>query len=279
MSDNETPNKSGPGHFTRALFNQISPSNYVLMDPHLIFKPCLQPLVEASNGVIKHFDLDGWDWSSYTEIINRKFIKPENQGSSKINSSLILVGNFTESNPDRADGVVAQLISFMYNKIFLYHFGRVKTFLWMQSPVWQHLLAPPGHPDRKKVSVIRELSCEARVIAASEMADPGVGRRKRAGSEKLMLENDSDIIRLTRKDFSPQVRSFCQMLAQSQTLGALVELTPFEESKSTGMRPHALIDGLAPIEELDYLTVKMFTVPRAPVERALKYATTILQAN
>ena len=195
----------GPGLFTRALFNQINPSNYVLMDSELVFKHSLQPLAKASNGVIKHFDLDGWDWAAYSELIKRKLIEPERQDPSKINTSLILVGNFTEPNPDRADGVISQLISFMYNKIFLYHFGRVKTFLWMQSPVWQHLFAPPGHPDRKKISVIRELTCDARVIAASEMADPGEGRRKRAGSKQLQLDNDSEIVRLTRRDFSPPV--------------------------------------------------------------------------
>jgi len=205
ISNNKTVSLSGPGLFTRALFNQINPSNYVLMDSELVFKPSLQPLAKVSNGVIKHFDLDGWDWASYSELIKRKLIEPESQDSSQINSSLILVGNFTEANPDRADAVISQLISFMYNKIFLYHFGRVKTFLWMQSPVWQHLFAPPGHPDRKKISVIRELTCDERVIAASEMADPGEGRRKKAGSEKLQLDNESEIVRLTRRDFSPPV--------------------------------------------------------------------------
>src|SRR5271170_6457554 len=118
---------SGPGLFTRAVFNQINPSNYVLMDSRLAFRPALQPLTKASNGVIKHFDLDGWDWAGYNELIKRKLINPETQDWSKINSSLILVGNFTEANPDRADSVISQLISFMYNKVFLYHFGRVKT--------------------------------------------------------------------------------------------------------------------------------------------------------
>ena len=177
------------------------------MDSRLAFKPALQPLTKASNGVIKHFDLDGWDWAGYNELIKRKLINPESQDYSKINSSLILIGNFTEADPDRADSVISQLISFMYNKVFLYHFGRVKTLLWMQSPVWQHLFAPIGHPDRKKISVIRELTCDARVIAASELADPGEGRRKRAGSERLQLGNHRQIVRLTKNDFDPPVYS------------------------------------------------------------------------
>ena len=205
MSNNKHVSLSGPGLFTRAMFNQIKPSNYVLMDSKLVFKPSLEPLAKATKGVIKHFDLDGWDWASYSELIKRKLIEPEIQDSSRINTSLILVGNFTEADPDRADSVISQLISFMYHNVFLYHFGRVKTLLWMQSPVWQHLFAPPGHLDRKKISVIRELTCDARVIASSEMADPGEGRRKKAGSERLQLDNESDIVRLTRRDFSPPV--------------------------------------------------------------------------
>ena len=187
------------------MFNQINPSNHILMDSRLRFKPALQPLTKASNGVIKHFDLDGWDWAAYNELIKRKLIDPEIQPPSKVNSSLILVGNFTESGSDRAESLISQLLSFMYNSTFLYNFGRIKTLLWVQSPVWQHLFAPVGHPDRKKISVIRELTCDARVVAATQLADPGEGPRPRAGSQWLKMNYTRHIVRISPRDFSPPV--------------------------------------------------------------------------
>ena len=55
-----------------------------------------------------------------------------------------------------------------------------------------------------------------------------------------------------------------------KTLGALVELTPFEKGKTMGTGLKDVANDLAPIEELDYLTLKMFTVPKANLKRAMK---------
>jgi hypothetical protein len=199
----------GLGIFTRALFNQINPKNYVIFDRHMICKKNIIPLVEASKGVIKHFDLDGWDFNAYSEVIKRKLVNPEVQDSSRVNSSFLFVGNFTESNLRRADGLVAQLIPFMFHKIFLYHFGRVKTLIWMQSPGWQSLVANPGHITRKKITVLREITCEARVLARNENRSI-ISRLPRAfpttkdpvGSKE---EDRDDILTLENTDFSPYV--------------------------------------------------------------------------
>jgi hypothetical protein len=189
------------------VFNQINPSKYILMDSKFKFRPCLQRFVEPSGGVIKHLDLDGWDWEAYSSLIKRRIVSRTSEPSSDVHSKLLFVGNFTEQESWKAEGVIAQLISFMYQNIFLYHFGRVKTLLWLQSPAWQPLVAPPGHGDRKKVSVLRELTCDARVIAASKLPEPGDAARKRAGSHPLEVDNLSDIIHLVKSDFQPQVCS------------------------------------------------------------------------
>ena len=197
----------GPGIFTRALFNQIKPKNYVLIDRHLRYKAALKPLVNASNGVIKHFDLDGWDFNSYSELLRRRIITPEVQSPENTNSSLLLVGNFTEAEPRRADGFVAQLLSFMYDKTFVYYFGRVKTLAWMRSPGWEFLVANRGHPDRKKMTVMREMTCEARVIAKTEKAKRrGVKMNKGLPTAALEeLPNSAHIIPLEQEDFFPEV--------------------------------------------------------------------------
>jgi hypothetical protein len=173
------------------------------------YKPCLEPLAKASKGVIKHFDLDGWEFNSYSELIKRKTIAPEVQSLSKVNSSLIFVGNFTEDNLKRTDGFVAQLISFMFNNNFLYHFGRVKTLIWMRSPGWYHLMANPGQVDRKKMTVMRELTCDARVIAKTEKLKPvGRGTRILSGMVEPVPENEEEVISLDKEDLIPEVFVF-----------------------------------------------------------------------
>jgi hypothetical protein len=183
-------------------------------------------MITAANGVIKHFDLDGWQFGSYSEVLKRKLVVPETQDRSKINSSLLFVGNFTEDNLQRADGFVAQLISCMYKNAFLYNFGRVKTLIWMRSPSWHSLVAPRRHWARKKVSVMREVSCDARIVA--RVAKPS--KVKMHGWDSLELENVNEIIDLTEKDFSPMVFAIW-IVSEVQIDAALIELTPFEQNK------------------------------------------------
>ena len=169
-----------------------------------MYEPCLAPLVEASNGVIKHCDLDGWDFKSYSEIIRQSIITPEIQDRSKIHSSLLFVGNFTEADLKRADGFVAQLLSFMYSNLFFYEFGRVKTLIWMQSPGWHALVAPQGSEWRKKVTIVREAVCEARLIAR------GPRMLHRRGNRKLSyfdFEKSEEVIAIDGKYFHPNVYS------------------------------------------------------------------------
>jgi len=174
------------------------------MDNHLQHKSALAPLAKASNGVIKHLDLDGWDFSSYSEIIKRKIINPEAQDRSNVNSSLLFVGNFTESSLVRADGLVSQFISFMSKDLFLYHFGRVRTLIWMEGRVWPHLFAKLGSKIRKKVTVMRELTCDARIIASTAAINLP-GSRSDSGMEAIDLEGSTDYVRLNEADFTPKV--------------------------------------------------------------------------
>jgi hypothetical protein len=173
-----------------------------MLDRHLVHKNALKPLIAEAKGVVKHLDLDGWEFNSYTELIRRRLITPEKQSQDSLNSSLLFVGNFTETDIKRADGFVAQLLSFMYDSAFLYHFGRVKTLIWMRNPGWKFLLAEPGHFARKKMTVLRELTCNARVIAKSDVAAP-LSRKYEVSSIKL--PNAADIIELDSTDFAPEV--------------------------------------------------------------------------
>lgn len=199
-------NVIGPGIFTRALFNQINPQNHVLFDHRMLYKPALSSLVKASNGVIKHLDLDGWDFLSYNEIIKRKIINPEVQSRSAVNSSLLFVANFTESDLVRADGLVSQMISFMSKNLFLYHYGRVRTLIWMQGRTWPHLFATVGSKARKKVTVIRELTCDARVIATTPTAEINThNTRLRSDLESIDLKSSTGYVSLSETDFTPKV--------------------------------------------------------------------------
>jgi Ribosomal RNA adenine dimethylase len=175
--------------------------NHVLLDRALRYRPALRPLVEASGGVIQQFDLDGWDFGSYADLIKRKLVVPQKHPVDKVNPSLLFVGNFSERNARRAEGLVSQILTFMYDKTFLYYFGNVKTLVWMQSPGWQFLVAEPGHPRRKKMTVLREFTADVRVIARTDDAV------KQGGEEEhpMMLPNENEVVNLSTHDFDPHV--------------------------------------------------------------------------
>jgi len=149
---------------------------------------------------MKHYDIDGWEFNSYSALIRRKLIEPEVQPIDSLNTSLLFVGNFTEKDSYRAEGFVAQLLSLMYVKAFFYYYGRVKTLVWMRSPGWEFLVAPPHHRARKKMTVLRELTCDARVIAKTGNLVGGgqIG-------EPIELEHEKYIVPLDVSNFEPEV--------------------------------------------------------------------------
>jgi Ribosomal RNA adenine dimethylase len=188
--------------------------------------------VKATKGVIKHFDLDGWDFDSYAQVITRKIINPEIQDQSNISPSLLFVGNVTEKDSRRSDGLMAQLISFMYEHSFLYHFGRIRTLFLLQTPAWQHFIAPPGHPDRKKVTVMRELVCDARVVAKTTSPFKPVKRlsatrAKTIDDENLVLGNSEDVIPLEATDLSPKVFSILIYHGLKKGQRCFIGINPF----------------------------------------------------
>jgi Ribosomal RNA adenine dimethylase len=194
--------------------------------------PFLAPLEKASNGVIKPRDLDGWRWASYSQLIREGIISPEVQPRSELSSNLLFVANLNFGAVDltRTDGFTAQLVGYIYKKIWFYYFGRVKTLLWMNSPAWHALVAgPSGHSSRKKVTIMRELCCDARVIARV----PG---RKADGEHRHSLRIDGldfeEELILRPKDFTNAVYLVMSDLTKIQGPCALIELNPFETNKT-----------------------------------------------
>lgn len=102
--------------------------------------------------------------------------------------------------------------------------------MWMQSPAWQSIFAPPRHWSRKKVTVMREVSCDARVIARVTKPSKDL---KQPRWEDLGLENVNEIVDLEEKHFSPTVY-LSGIYLRLQLDGALIELTPFEQNKAKG---------------------------------------------
>jgi hypothetical protein len=191
-------------------------------------------LVDASDGVIKHLDLDGWEFPSYSRLLNNKLITPEIQPRSTVNSSLLLVANlnYTKKNLIRSDGFVAQLISFMFTQNFLYYFGRVKTLLWTDFSLCGNLLAYPGHFQRKKVTVMREMTSDLHVVAGVKKTELlGKGDKETATREYLKSTASMDVLDLDRSHFLPPVLHFINRLT-FKTSCVLIDLTPLGENKA-----------------------------------------------
>ena len=70
-------------------------------------------------------------------------------------------------------------------------------------------MANPGQPDRKKVTVIREMTCDAVCIAKTEAfaqeMKTGKGHKVPPGTFQPLLENTEDVISLEQEDFLPKV--------------------------------------------------------------------------
>ena len=157
----------GPGVFSRALYNHIAPKNYVLIDPAKKYRAALEPLVKSSEGVVKYLDRNPWFFRNYSDFLDAGIIQIDRKDPNEENPSLLFVANLMDNNPWKSESLSAHLISFMHKQVFIYAYGRVRTWLWIQAPHWYPLFCPPGHQNRKKVSIMRELICDARVLAYS----------------------------------------------------------------------------------------------------------------
>lgn len=75
----------------------------------------------------------------------------------------------------------------------------------MQSPGWHALVAPQGSEWRKKVTIVREAVCDARLIAR------GPRMLHRTGNRKLSYfnsgEESEEVIAIDGKSFHPNVYS------------------------------------------------------------------------
>jgi len=157
----------GPGIFSRALYNHIAPKNHVLIDPAKKYRVVLEPLVKSSGGVVKYLDRNPWLFRSYSDFLDAGIIQIDQKDPNEVNPSLLFVANLMDDNAWKSESLAAHFISFMRKQLFIYAHGRVRTWLWIQAPHWYPLFSPPGHKNRKKVSIMRELICDARVLAYS----------------------------------------------------------------------------------------------------------------
>jgi hypothetical protein len=108
-----------------------------------------------------------WLFKSYSDFLDAGIVNFEQRDPAEENPSLLFIANLMDDNSWRSDSIVSHLISFMHKQCFIYAFGRVRTWLWIQAPHWYSLFASPGHKSRKKLTIMRELICDARVIAWS----------------------------------------------------------------------------------------------------------------
>lgn len=121
----------------------------------------------APSGVVKYLDRNPWLFKSYSDFLEEGIAEFIHKQPNEENPSLLFVANLVDDRSWKTESVTAHLLQFMHKHCFVYSFGRIRTWLWIQAPHWYPLLAPVGHKNRKKITIMRELCCDARVLAFS----------------------------------------------------------------------------------------------------------------
>jgi Ribosomal RNA adenine dimethylase len=182
------------------LYNHIAPKNHILLDHKRRHFPGLDPIVKAApEGVVKYLDRNPWLFKSYSDFLDGGIVKFELKEPDEENPSLLFVANLVDDRSWKTESVTAHLLQFMHKHCFIYAFGRIRTWLWIQAPHWYPLLAPIGHKNRKKITIMRELCCDAHVIAFS-----GNSTRNR-DIEEVPVFDKSGVVPILGDMFYPNV--------------------------------------------------------------------------
>lgn len=139
----------GPGGITRAVLDAGAKEVHVI-EKDSRFLPSLQLLQEAAGGNKLHINIG--DCLNYNPVdtFSDSLAKEWNTIDEP---NLILVGNlpFNVATP-----LLLRLLEAMHTKSNIYTFGRVPAVLTFQHEVAHRMAAPPGDPERSRLSVVSQ---------------------------------------------------------------------------------------------------------------------------
>jgi transcription factor 1 len=161
----------GPGMWSSALHDFLKPRTHILMEPDPIYKPLLQPLLDAEGSTYKLVSKSGLVWNSLQETLSPELLPHQEafkQGDPQLeepNNSLLLVANlgYNPQKPYRGFAsitnlVMYQLLSAARSHSLFHKYGLVRMLLWVDEEAKRTIL-PQNVLRRRKAAVEAELSC------------------------------------------------------------------------------------------------------------------------
>jgi len=139
----------GPGGITRALIDAGAKEVHVI-EKDSRFLPSLNLLQEAAGHNKLHINIGDCLQYNPEETFPKSLVTDWNSAET---TNLVLVGNlpFNVATP-----LLLRLLQAMYNRSNIYSYGRIPAVLSFQHEVAQRMAAPPGDPERSRLSTITQ---------------------------------------------------------------------------------------------------------------------------
>lgn len=157
----------GNGIWSSALYNEIKPSNHVLVEPLVGTQKFLNKFVDPSKNTWKVWPEDPFRWNTYDNMITNGIYKPISHPRTAINPHLLFTCNLSSIQGEQ---LCVQFLNCVMNRNWLQKYGRVKMLLWVRYTTLVKLLAPPGSKRRGRVSVQTEACSDTRLVIGNDVA-------------------------------------------------------------------------------------------------------------
>jgi transcription factor 1 len=171
--------------FSTSLYNNLRPSQYVLMETRKDFLQHIKQYLETIKTIEHNFQLaplDPYVWKSYLKLTEEdKTITPEFQTRDHIHTNFLFTGNVSE------EGLLMQWLACLGHQNWMIKYGNVKLLLWVPEASAIKITAPPSSPARAKCSVVTQTHSYCKLIAIQSAA-----RKKKFSAE--VIERDDPLI-------------------------------------------------------------------------------------
>ncbi|EMR08317.1 hypothetical protein PNEG_03158 [Pneumocystis murina B123] len=156
----------GPGMMTQALLKTIKPKLYILMEPDKTFHPFLKEICKKAPSNVILTELNGFLWSSYSQLETQGLLKPAYQPMDHIHTSLLFVAHLPHGV--LGEQLLAQFLIACFDRLWIHQYGRVRMLLWVTTSLARRLMATPGRPGRCKLGIVRESVAECKTIVGNK---------------------------------------------------------------------------------------------------------------
>ncbi|KAI8076545.1 ribosomal RNA adenine methyltransferase KsgA/Erm [Gilbertella persicaria] len=123
-----------------------------------------------SNGVVEVLKKDGYDWETYQDLKDPKYLgNLENKDWSEVHPEILFTGTIPKGS--RGEQLLAQFTQCIITKMAMHSIGRIQMAFWLPDQLYKKFVAPPANHTRCKMSVLAEASSNVSLVCSTEPKD------------------------------------------------------------------------------------------------------------